>query len=95
MPSNTALAALFLLGALCTTAAYLIFFRILRRAGATNLMLVTLLIPVSAILLGSIVLGEQLAWRHFAGMAIIAIGLAAIDGRPWQWLTRRKQAAAA
>jgi drug/metabolite transporter (DMT)-like permease len=95
MPSNTALAALFLLGALCTTAAYLIFFRILRRAGATNLMLVTLLIPVSAILLGSLVLGEQLAWRHFAGMAIIAIGLAAIDGRPWQWLTRRKQAAAA
>ena len=69
------------LAALSTALGYLIFFRILARAGATNVALVTFLIPVSAILLGTLVLGEQLAARHFAGMAAIALGLAAIDGR--------------
>jgi drug/metabolite transporter (DMT)-like permease len=47
------------------------------------------LIPVSAILLGVLVLGETLAPRHFAGMALIWIGLAAVDGRPWRALRRR------
>ena len=54
---------------------------ILASAGATNLMLVTFLIPVSAILLGSVVLGETLRLQHFAGMALIGLGLVAIDGR--------------
>jgi drug/metabolite transporter (DMT)-like permease len=58
-----------------------IYFRLLARAGATNLMLVTLLVPVTAILLGVTVLGETLLPRHLAGMALIAAGLAAIDGR--------------
>ncbi|MEQ9125980.1 MAG: hypothetical protein RIM80_25840, partial [Alphaproteobacteria bacterium] len=44
-------------------------------------LLVTLLIPATAILLGWAVLGEALAPRHFAGMALIAVGLAVIDGR--------------
>ncbi len=44
-------------------------------------MLVTFLIPVSAILLGALILGEQLQLKHFIGMAMIAVGLAAIDGR--------------
>jgi len=44
-------------------------------------MLVTFLIPVSAILLGSLFLGEQLSWRQFLGMGLIGAGLAAIDGR--------------
>lgn len=66
---------------LSTALAYVLFFRILASAGATNLMLVTFLIPVSAILLGALVLGEHLAPRHFAGMALIGLGLAAIDGR--------------
>ena len=68
--------------ALASTAfAYILYFRILSAAGATNISLVTLLVPVSAILLGALVLGERLAPRHFAGMALIAAGLAAIDGR--------------
>jgi drug/metabolite transporter (DMT)-like permease len=50
-------------------------------AGATNAILVTFLIPVTAILLGATLLGEVLAPRHFAGMALIAAGLALIDGR--------------
>ena len=46
-----------------------------------QLLLVTFLIPVTAILLGAILLGERLAPRHFVGMALIAAGLALIDGR--------------
>jgi drug/metabolite transporter (DMT)-like permease len=91
-PSGTAIAALVALAALSTALGYLIYFRILGRAGATNVSLVTFLIPVSAILLGMLVLGEQLAARHFAGMAAIAIGLAAIDGRAVK-LFRKRQVA--
>ncbi len=67
-----------------TAFAYVLFFRILASAGATNLGLVTFLIPVTAVMLGVTVLGEELAPRHIAGMALIAVGLAAIDGRPWR-----------
>lgn len=81
IPSNAAWAAIFGIALLSTALAYLIFFRILSSAGATNLALVTFLIPVSAILLGSLVLGEQLATKHFIGIAMIASGLIAIDGR--------------
>jgi len=87
-PSGKAIMALLALAALSTALGYLIYFRILARAGATNVLLVTFLIPVSAILLGTLVLGEQLAARHFAGMAAIALGLAAIDGRAARMLSR-------
>ena len=60
----------------------MIYFRILKTAGATNLLLVTFLIPVSAILLGVGILGEHLTPGQIAGMALIGLGLAAIDGRP-------------
>lgn len=69
------------LALLSTTFAYILFFRIMARAGATNLSLVTFLIPVSAILLGTLVLNETLQTKHFLGMALIAAGLVAIDGR--------------
>ena len=61
--------------------AYILFFRILGSAGATNIALVTFLIPPSAIVLSALVLGERLAARDFAGMALVALGLAAIDRR--------------
>jgi drug/metabolite transporter (DMT)-like permease len=79
------LGALLGLGLLSTAAAYVIYFRILASAGATNLLLVTFLIPVSAILLGVMVLSEQLTAAQLAGMGLIAIGLAAIDGRVLRW----------
>ena len=69
------------LALLSTALAYVLYFRILATAGATNLLLVTFLIPVSAIVLGVLVLGERLAASQLAGMALIAAGLAAIDGR--------------
>lgn len=64
-----------------TALAYILYFRILSTAGATNVLLVTLLIPVSAILLGTAVLGEQLEVKHLVGMGLISIGLLSIDGR--------------
>lgn len=80
-PSGAIIAALLGLGLLSTALAYIIFFHILAVGGAINSSLVTLLIPVSAIILGSVFLGEVLALNHFAGMALIFLGLLSIDGR--------------
>lgn len=82
LPSLPVLASVVLLAAVSTAFAYILFFRILGRNGATNISLVTLLVPVSAILLGAVVLGEALEPRDFIGFGLIALGLAAIDGRP-------------
>ncbi len=70
--------------ALSTALAYIIFFRILRRAGPTNVMLVTLLIPVTAILLGALVLGETISLREIVGAVVIGSALLIIDGRVLQ-----------
>jgi drug/metabolite transporter (DMT)-like permease len=81
MPHPATWAAVAGVGLLSTALAYVLYFRILAAAGATNLLLVTFLIPVSAILLGALVLGETLLPRHFGGMALIGVGLACIDGQ--------------
>jgi drug/metabolite transporter (DMT)-like permease len=91
IPSHRALFALVGLALVSTALAYLLFFRIMRTAGPSNVMLVTFLIPVSAILLGSGLLGEALLPRHFAGMAAIFVGLALIDGRLFR-MTRARAA---
>lgn len=88
MPSGMTIAALLGLGLLSTALAYIIFFHILAVSGAINSSLVTLLIPVSAVLFGSLFLGEILAINHFAGMALISLGLLSIDGRFFQWLRK-------
>jgi drug/metabolite transporter (DMT)-like permease len=80
-PSATVWAALAGLALLSTALGYVLYFRVLAEAGATNLLLVTFLIPVTAILLGAAFLGERLELRHVAGMATIGAGLALIDGR--------------
>ena len=81
MPSLNAALSLVGLALLCTAFAYIIFFKIVNRAGMTNVTLVTLLVPVSAMMLGALLLNEQITERHFLGMAVIGIGLALIDGR--------------
>ncbi|TQV77810.1 DMT family transporter [Denitrobaculum tricleocarpae] len=86
MPSAAAIGSLIGVAALSTAVAYILYFRILATAGATNLLLVTFLIPVSAVLLGVLILGEVLLPKHLTGMALIGLGLAAIDGRPWRFL---------
>jgi drug/metabolite transporter (DMT)-like permease len=80
-PDQGVWAAVFSLGLLSTAFAYILFFSIVRAGGATNASLVTLVVPVSAILLGTVFLGEELGLKDFAGMALIALGLLTIDGR--------------
>jgi drug/metabolite transporter (DMT)-like permease len=77
------------LALISTALAYIIFFRVLGSAGVTNIMLVTFLIPVSAILLGVAFLGERLEVKHIADMGLIGLGLAAIDGRLPAFLRKR------
>lgn len=81
MPGAATWGAMAGLVVLCTAVSYFFYFRILAVAGATNLMLVTFLIPISALLLGVIVLDEVIELQHLGGMALICVGLAAIDGR--------------
>jgi drug/metabolite transporter (DMT)-like permease len=64
-----------------TALAYVLYFRLLAIAGATNVMLVTFLIPVTAILLGTLVLGERLHAAELLGMTLIFLALLTIDGR--------------
>jgi drug/metabolite transporter (DMT)-like permease len=87
-PSPASFAALFALATLSTALAYIIYFWILARAGAGHILLVTFLIPASAIVLGTAALSERLALHHIGGMVVIALGLAAIDGRTLRWLVR-------
>ncbi len=87
-PGPAPLASLLAVALLSTALAYVVFFRLLGRVGATNLLLVTFLIPVTAVLLGAGVLGEALLARHVAGMVLIALGLAVMDGRPLARLRR-------
>jgi len=81
MPAPSTWAAIVGLAVLSTALAYILYFQILQRAGATNLLLVTFLIPVSAIALGVLFLGEHLTGPEIAGMVLIGAGLLAIDGR--------------
>jgi drug/metabolite transporter (DMT)-like permease len=87
MPGLDVWAALIALATLSSAVAYIIYYRILKTAGAVNLLLVTFMVPVGAILLGAIFLHERLAAADFAGMGLIALGLAAIDGRVLRLLT--------
>ena len=84
MPSVSGIGAVAGLALGSTGIAYLIYYRILASAGATNLMLVNFLAPVSALILGIFVLGEVLTTTQAIGMAFIALGLALIDGRLFQ-----------
>lgn len=80
-PSAQTLLALAGLAALSTSLAYVIFFRILAVSGPTNVMLTTLLIPITGIGLGVSLLGEALEMRHIVGALVIGLGLLVIDGR--------------
>jgi len=81
MPGVTTWLAMIGLSALSTALAYIVFFQILRRSGSTNVMLVTLLVPVTAILLGYLVLGESISLREIIGALVIGSALLLMDGR--------------
>ena len=95
MPSAATWAAIAGSALICTSLAYWLYFRLLESAGATNALLVTFLIPVSALMLGVLALGEPVVPRQLLGMALIGAGLVAIDGRllaGW-WPSRRSKSA--
>jgi drug/metabolite transporter (DMT)-like permease len=92
MPGATTWLGVIGLAALSTALAYIVFFQILRRSGATNVMLVTLLIPVTAILLGYLVLGEQISPHEILGALVIGSALLLIDGRVFEILRRQRVA---
>jgi drug/metabolite transporter (DMT)-like permease len=92
LPPLTAWGAIIALALLCTALGYVLYFKLIDSAGATNALLVTLLVPPFAILFGGLFLDEVLAPQDFAGLALIALGLAAIDGRLLGKARRRKPA---
>lgn len=81
MPSAIVIGSIIAIAVLCTAFAYVLFFKILDAAGAVNVSLVTLLVPVSAIILGMIFLNETLTTYQIGGIVLIAAGLLIIDGR--------------
>ncbi|WP_083599440.1 DMT family transporter [Shimia gijangensis] len=81
--------ALIGMAVLSTALAYFLYFAILVRAGAANLLLVTLLIPPFAIGLGVLFLGEQMEREAWIGFAVIALGFAVTDGRLFSFLSRK------
>lgn len=89
MPGTAAWLAVGSAALFCTALGYWLYFRILATAGATNLLLVTLLLPVGALLLGAAILGERIDARELTGMMLIAAGLATIDGRAFALLRPR------
>ena len=91
LPSQATIFAILGLAVLSTAGGYLLFFNILERAGATNVSLVTLLIPPSAIAMGMLFLEEKLQGIHFIGLALIILGLLSLQGRLFR-LSRPKQA---
>jgi drug/metabolite transporter (DMT)-like permease len=80
-PGAGSMAAIVALALVSTAFAYILYFRIMAFAGATNASLVTLLVPPGAILLGAVFLGERLSGTDIAGMLLIAAGLLILDGR--------------
>jgi drug/metabolite transporter (DMT)-like permease len=80
-PSAVTLAAVAGLALLSTAVAYVLYYALIQRAGATNTILVTLLIPVGGVFCAWALLGEMLTVAEAVGMLLIGLGLVVIDGR--------------
>lgn len=95
MPSTGAVLAIIGTGVLSTAIGFIIFFQIIARSGPSNVMLVTLLVPVSAILLGHFFLGEVIVTREYVGAIVIAAALLVMDGRVFGLFRRKPKPVAA
>ncbi|KQP19804.1 hypothetical protein ASF43_28415 [Pseudorhodoferax sp. Leaf267] len=73
MPSAKAWAGLLAAGVLCTALAYILFFRLIARVGPSRTLTVTFVVPVFAVLYGTLLLGEDLtAWMLGCGLVIVS-----------------------
>ncbi|MBB5051241.1 drug/metabolite transporter (DMT)-like permease [Afipia massiliensis] len=88
MPGLVTWLAILGIASLSTALAFILFFQIVTRSGASNVMLVTLLVPVSAILLGYFFLGERIEAREIVGALVIASALLVMDGRVFRLFRR-------
>ena len=80
-PSLQAVGAILGMGLFGSALASLCHYTVLQRAGATNASLVTLIMPLTPILLGGMFLGERLTLREALGALVIGAALVIIDGR--------------
>ncbi len=81
MPSLPVVGAVIGTGIFASALASTIYFTLIKRAGATNALLVTLLLPLTPMLLGYFLLGERMSERELLGAGVIALALLVIDGR--------------
>lgn len=79
--SSGTIAAVLVLGVLCSGLAYVLMYSIVRAAGAQTFSTVTYVIPIVSTALGVIVLGEPLAWNQPVG-AVVVLGAMAFSSRP-------------
>jgi drug/metabolite transporter (DMT)-like permease len=84
VPGIGIVAAVVALAVGSTAFGFILYFRVLASAGATNVLLVNFLIPLPAIMLGVLVLGELIKSTHYIGLLLLGLGLSAVDGRLWQ-----------
>jgi drug/metabolite transporter (DMT)-like permease len=89
-PSWSATGALICLSLLNTSLAYLLYFHLLKRVGATNTSLVTYLIPVTGVMWGAVFLGERIHWQALMALGLILVGIAGTSGRLPGWSLTRK-----
>ncbi|HEX2580940.1 MAG TPA: DMT family transporter [Dongiaceae bacterium] len=91
LPPWPIIAILLALGLFCTALAYILYFTLIRRAGATNATLVVFLVPVFALIASNLLLAEPIHLSEVWGMLGIFLGLAVIDGRPFRWVLNRAE----
>ena len=87
--------ALAILGGVLTAGAFILLFWLIPRVGGTTASTITLIAPISAVLLGAWLLGEVVTAPQLIGMAIILLGLLFVDGRLMAWLRPGRRAAPA
>jgi drug/metabolite transporter (DMT)-like permease len=79
-PSQQAIGAVVVMAVFGTVLAFIVYFRLLKRASATYVSMVTYLVPVIGVLLGVLILDEKLAWTDYAGFALIMLGVLIVNG---------------
>ncbi|MEQ8656736.1 MAG: DMT family transporter [Hyphomicrobiales bacterium] len=89
MPSTPVVVSVLALAIISTALAYLLFFQILKTAGATNTSLVTLLVPVFTVIIAVPLLGDTMGPLKLLGLMVIGIGLMVLDGRLIRYARKR------